>query len=257
MDFPTETKIVKPKIFSIEWIVRKLFGKKIDYVLSILQISLEGWYYSALAKQLRHSKIDFAPFGNYYEFGVGGGRALIFYLSALRSFCNDNKIDSKEFHAFAFDTFEGLPEIEDKIDEHTAWKKGWFAYSIENIKEKLKINGFDQNKYKVKFTKGEFKKSLTPELQEELKKYPPSIVTIDVDYYTSTKDVLDWLKPILQSGTLFYFDDIWAFHGNPNYGEIKAINEFNEKEDGFFTPFPQLGMAGNIYIYSKEKFEYT
>ena len=68
----------------------------------------------------------------------------------------------------------------------------------------------------VTYTKGYFKQSLTDALIEKLKAFPPSIVTIDVDYYTSTLESLRWLDRFIASGALIYFDDMWAFHGHPD-----------------------------------------
>ena len=35
------------------------------------------------------------------------------------------------------------------------------------------------------------------------------IVNVDCDLYTSSRDVLDWLDPHLNPGTLVYFDDLF------------------------------------------------
>jgi len=53
---------------------------------------------------------------------------------------------------------------------------------------------------------GFYEKSLTPELRDSLNKHGPSLVTMDSDFYTSTKTVLDWIRPMLVDGTFFMFD---------------------------------------------------
>ena len=40
---------------------------------------------------------------------------------------------------------------------------------------------------------------------------------------TSTLESLSWLDRFIASGALIYFDDMWAFHGHPEYGQIRAI----------------------------------
>lgn len=237
-------------------IAKKLLGP-LTFNLFRMRGGLKPWFYSALIYQFKKSKeYGTSPFGNYYEFGVGLGGSMLAYFQALKIFCDNRKMDTSKFQIFAFDTFEGLPESENPADKHPGWVKNRFACDIPQIKKRIQDYGVDLNKINTRFIKGNFETSLTATLRDEIKKFPPSIITIDVDYYTSTKTVLDWLEPILVSGTLFYFDDIWHFHGNPNYGELKAINEFNERIDGYLTSFPVLGMPGKVYIYSRKEFEY-
>jgi len=236
-------------------IAKKLFGDLL-YTMSPRHLGLNYWFYDAFNYQFRMLNEGCSPFGNYYEFGVGWGGTLLRYLQALKKFSVDKKVDPSKFQIFGFDTFEGLPESKIPEDKHPSWEKNKFSHDIKEIKEKISSIGIDLNKFNIRFIKGDFKNSLTTSFRNEIKKFPPSIVTIDVDYYSSTKIALDWLEPILMSGTLFYFDDLWSFHGNPNYGELKAINEFNEKFDGYLKPFPVLGLPGNAYIYSKKEFEY-
>ena len=218
--------------------------------------ALTRWFYAANNYQRKAKIISPTPFGTYYEFGVGWGGTLTNYFSGLEKFCNDFQEVPKNFQIFCFDSFEGLPPSENPADKHPDWVKGAMAHSIEEIKQKLKTNNFSKNFENIKFIKGYFDKTLTSSLRDELSSFPPEIVTVDVDLYSSTKIVLEWLRPFLMSGTLFYFDDIWAFHGNPNYGQLKAINEFNEMKNGLLTPFRHLGLQDQSYIYSNKIYEY-
>ena len=56
--------------------------------------------------------------------------------------------------------------------------------------------------------------------------------------------MIEWLRPILLSVTLLYFDDIWSFHENPNYSELATINKFNEAYEYQLIPFSLLGNVG-------------
>jgi hypothetical protein len=154
----------------------------------------------------------------YYEFGTGGGNTLQRALSVLREFDNT--------HVVLFDSFEGLPDASSPRDAHVGWKTGDFAFSEDYIRGIITKNEFPLER--VRFVKGFFEKSLTQELAEELKATPPAFVTVDVDYYSSTRTVLDWLAPLLVSGSTFYFDDLWSFDGHPEFGQLKALSEFNE-----------------------------
>ena len=216
---------------------------------------LESWYLNALNYQLRRSKLKTSPFGNYYEFGVGWGSTMSKYLRALAVFCRGKSLRMEDFRIFGFDSFEGLPSPRDARDSLISWPKGAFAVSEDTILERVRKEA--GGKALVRLVRGFFDESLTNGLRTELSRYPPSIVTVDVDYYSSAKTVLEWLRPILVSGVIFYFDDIWSFHGNPLYGELAAIQEFNDRNEGFLTPFPILGMTGYAYVYSKKDFEYV
>jgi hypothetical protein len=191
----------------------------------------------------------------YYEFGVGSGYTLINYVEALKTFCKDTGEDFYNYHIFLFDSFEGLPEKKDFRDSSPTWSKGSFAHDISEIKNLLVKAGVDLNRETVHFVKGYYEETLTPTTQERFKEHRPRIVTIDVDYYSSTKTVLDWLEPLLSSGTIFYFDDIWAFHGNPEFGELAAIKDFNGSEKGYLTPchiFSGGYLSDCCYMYSKK-----
>lgn len=216
---------------------------------------LEAFYLRALGKNLSDKNSDRGILGSYYEFGTGSKVVtLCEFLKAANKFYTSHK--SEKLKIFAFDSFEGLPAPAVKADQLLSWKKGEYAGSIEHVKNKI-----DNLKLKINpditYIKGVYEKTLDEALREKLKNFPPSIITIDVDYYSSTKTVLDWLVPILPSACIFYFDDIWAFAGNPNYGQIKAINEFNvDKKNGTLTPYPILGYASQTFIYSRPEFEY-
>lgn len=184
---------------------------------------------------------------------MGSGTYLCQYIKALKAFCRSRREDIYLYHIFGFDSFEGLPEKKSEKDNCQRWRKGLFSYSLFDVEQKVKKQGIDLERHTVHFVKGFFEKTLTPSLRKALRNSPPSVVTVDVDYYSSTKTVLEWLRPILRSGTLFYFDDIWSFGGNPNYGQLAAIKEFNEVGEGRLTPYPLLGKINYVFIYSERK----
>jgi hypothetical protein len=221
--------------------------------------SLESWFYLALEMREIEGKRGQGPFGNYYEFGVGGGRTLMAYIKALNLFCRAKRArDFYKFHIFGFDSFEGLPEKRSFRDDNPSiWWKGAFSHSVQEIEEKIHRYGVDLKHGNIRFIKGFFEDTLTSELRDNLKEFTPAIVTVDVDYYSSAKTVLEWLRPFVSSGTLFYFDNIWNFHGHPEYGELYAINEFNKIGDGQLVSFPVLGKATNAYIFSRKELEYV
>jgi hypothetical protein len=220
--------------------------------------SLATWFLRALRAQDHQARAGWgAPNAVYYEFGIGRGRTMMRFLKALKLYCRLEGIDPYSYSIFGFDSFEGLPAKESARDDHPGWYQRQFDYSVEDITRRV-ASQLDLTKGTVRFIKGFFKDSLTAELAAELSSRPPSIVTIDVDYYSSTKTVLEWLMRILPSGCLFYFDDLWAFYGHPEMGEIGAINEFNRAGAGYLVPYEELGttVGGRTYVFVRKDFEY-
>ena len=63
------------------------------------------------------------------------------------------------------------------------------------------------------------------------KRLPKSVgfVHIDVDLYSSTVTVLDFIKKFLVPGTVILFDDWYCFAPGREMGERKALSEFLKK----------------------------
>jgi hypothetical protein len=189
---------------------------------------------------------------NYYEFGTGWGDSLRKYLSAVRSYCRAADKDDLGFNVVVFDSFEGLPESVAEADRNPNWSKGVYAYRLDHITRLVHRSGF---RGKFRPVKGFFGDSLTNELRNELKVIPPSIVNIDVDYYSSAATVLGFLGPILQNGTILYFDDIYDFFGSPKKGELRAIAEFTASNAVSLTPYYLHGISylfGKTFIFSRD-----
>ena len=160
--------------------------------------------------------------GNYYEFGCFGGVSLIMCGQLIKYYSIFYK-EFKDIKIFAFDSFEGLPENQKGDPKDPVWKKGEFYGSLEQVKRNVaeyRINN-------IEYIKGFYENSLTEELAEKMKECPPSIIYIDVDMYSSTITVLNWIDKIALPGTIIYFDDVWGTGNHPESGEQKAIIEYN------------------------------
>ena len=209
-----------------------------------------------LEKMIKMKNRAPSPLGSYYEFGTGWGATLAAFMLAAEQVASKNKLDAHNFRVFAFDSFEGLPPSSHPADRHSSWSAGAMSNSVEVIRQKMDTHAFAK-RVSARYIKGYFEQSLTEALSEQLKLFPPSIVTIDVDYYTSTLESLLWIDRFIASGALIYFDDIWAFHGHPDYGQVRAIRDFgSHNTSGILTPFDTFGEAGKCFIYCRKSFEY-
>ncbi len=167
--------------------------------------------------------------GNYFEFGVYEGDSTIAFYNALKKLKIEN---SMKF--YLFDSFVGLPDKDNPKDNNQNWSKGMFTVNgVDNFKKIIKEKGLDPNR--LNLVDGFYEKSLKG-LSIKAK---PGIVNIDCDYYSSTVTVLNYLKDIVNQGTLIYFDDLNSFFGSPNKGMLSAIMEFNNNNKHIgYSPCP-------------------
>ena len=153
----------------------------------------------------------------FFEFGCHSGRT---FSTAINS---SKYLNLFPFKAYAFDSFEGLPETNEKLDGY--FESGTFCTSradfVDIVRKKTGLVIADDQ-----IIEGYYNKSLTIDLRKNLPKI--GVVHIDVDLYSSTKDILKFTKPLLVNGSVILFDDWYCFKpGIKNsYGEHKAVNEF-------------------------------
>jgi hypothetical protein len=187
------------------------------------------------------------------EFGCSNGTLT---RRALHFVDVEGGADADVFY-FAFDTFEGLPEGDDKTDFRFAsvdnriggnWAAGSFAADFKTLDNSLKAAGHTN----YRLVKGLFGDSLTGSVLEEISKRPPFLIVVDCDYYTSTKEIFEKIFPVIKSGTIFYFDDTHLNYYSTMTGELKAIQEVN---DGVFgegyelVEAHKLGMLGRRFYH--------
>ena len=153
----------------------------------------------------------------YFEFGCHSGRTF----SAAVNGAKYLKMNNCEF--FAFDSFKGLPEIDEAQDG--IFKAGEFSTSKKDFIKIIKKN----TNLKIDndhIIEGFYESSLTDDLQSKMPKI--GMLHVDVDLYSSTKDLLKFVKPLLVNGSVIFFDDWYCFKPGieHSYGEQKAVHEF-------------------------------
>jgi len=131
----------------------------------------------------------------YLEFGVYRGWSMRIWSRLLRN---------PRSNLNGFDSFEGLPESWD-----ISYEKGHYAMdgAVPVIEDS-----------RVSFFKGWFSETLP---QYVLPPHERLFVNFDADLYSSTKTVLDFLKPYISVGTYLYFDEFQV-----RDHESKAFDEF-------------------------------
>ncbi len=187
---------------------------------------------------LKENQVD----GDYHEYGCH--KAVTFRMALADA--HRKGIDSMRF--YAFDSFEGLPEPKGIDRFHLHWKRGALTTSESHFMRLVRKQGKLVNR--VETVKGFYNESLTPALQKSFQEKGRKIAFafVDCDLYESTVDVLKFIDPLLQPGSVVYFDDFFHFQGDPARGEQKAIGEWLEKSRWKLNPHLQAGWFGKSFI---------
>lgn len=160
------------------------------------------------------------------EFGTADGYAFTKKLYAAKYL----KISDRVV-CHGFDTFEGLPQVDDVADRSLVsgddWEAGTYKGRYENLNE------YCASKYdNYELHRGLFEDTLTPEFLETLLYHKPALIWIDCDYYTSTKSIFDKLLPYIPTGCVIYFDDIYYNYNSRFTGEMRIVHEVNTGQFG-------------------------
>jgi O-methyltransferase len=151
----------------------------------------------------------------YFEFGCHSGRTFSAAVRAARYL----KMKNAQF--FAFDSFQGLPETSHAEDGY--FKSGTFSTGVDEFHRLVRrLSGLSLDRKNI--IEGFYEKSLTAQLQSNMPK--AGVIHIDVDLYSSTVEVLKFIKPLMVVGTVLVFDDWYCFPPGTNKGEARALKEF-------------------------------
>ena len=170
------------------------------------------------AFHLAHS--SFPKGGTCLEFGVFKGGTFCYQAEQIKLKYCDSKL-------IGFDSWMGLPKETRGIWRPDKHKEGRFMIGKEVVLERLKGLGLEGDE-RFSLVDGFYCDSLTPLLARSFSNL--IFVNIDVDLHSSTLEVLDFIKPLLQVGTVLYWDD-WK-EGQPSrkesWGEHLAWAEWSQ-----------------------------
>ena len=205
--------------------------------------------------------------GDYMEFGVYRGAT---FAANYHIFCEifearirqDNGGEDLEENAnhrqaiwdsmrfFAFDSFEGLPELTVEDAESTDFTAGQYACSVDQFMQNMKRRSVPTER--VIPVKGWFENSCNTQTLGEHGIHKAAVVFIDCDIYSATKTVLEFVGPLLQDGSVLIFDDWFSYRGHPGRGEQRAFYEWSSSKeiaDRFhFTEYHKDSWKRNSFI---------
>jgi hypothetical protein len=208
-----------------------LFGKfhhKVEFDLVVRQ---------QLAFSILHAARQAATRGlrkiSVVEFGVASGTGLL-NMCAIAS--EVMRTTGVMIEIYGFDAATGMPPPIDHRDHPEHWQQGDFPMDVHRLSNALPdfahlIIG------DVKDTIPGFLSTLSPDA-------PLAFVSLDLDYYSSTKSALDLFKgpaELYAAAVVVYLDDIVEESTNPWCGELLAVREFNDENTlRKISPFPAL-----------------
>ncbi|OGZ99934.1 MAG: hypothetical protein A3C07_02795 [Candidatus Sungbacteria bacterium RIFCSPHIGHO2_02_FULL_47_11] len=179
--------------------------------------------------------------GDYFEFGVHAGKTFIAAFHASRRYF------SAKIHFYAFDSFEGLPEPNTPRNEFEAFTKGQWTCSKETFKKNLKKKRVDLSR--VHIVAGWYRDTLNDRTRAEFPAKKAAVIYVDCDLYESAVEVLNFIVPYLEHGTLLLFDDWFAYRGDPNRGEQRAFREWLVwNPEISVVEYHKFGWSGNSFI---------
>lgn len=174
------------------------------------------------------------------EFGVGWGGTFKWYAEQI-------KLNFPDTVLIGFDSWQGLPPEEKGVWFPERHNVGAFSFSKNVVLAKLKELGLE-NDDRFKFVDGFYSESLTPEIRSTINNV--IFINIDVDLYTSTISVLDFVKPLLQKNTILYFDD-WKDPKDKHdgeWGEHLAWKVWSEKNPEIIYETMEINKYNQRYI---------
>jgi len=180
--------------------------------------------------------------GDYLEFGCHRCRTFRMALTEARK----HNLQGMKF--WAFDSFEGLPDLEHESSVEI-WKKGALATAVEDFMRMVSEHGIYTDR--VHTVKGYYSVSLTADLHKSFvdQGRKAALVTVDCDLYESAVPVLKFIDDFLQEGTIIYMDDLFAgFKGSPMKGIARAFLEYQQKTKWRFIRHLDIGWWGRSYL---------
>lgn len=161
------------------------------------------------------------------EFGTSDGYAFTKMLYATRYLRVDDRVV-----VHTFDSFEGMPAPADARDHDIVAGETWVPGQFRGRYEELER--YCRSRYRnYRIHKGWFEDTLTDALLAQIRAWPPILVWVDCDYYSSARTVFERLLFVLPNGCVCYFDELEQLNfGSRFTGEARLVHEINQGRFG-------------------------
>lgn len=157
------------------------------------------------------------------EFGVAAGAGLMNICHVAERV---TRLTGVDFKIVGFDTGRGMPAPESYKDHPDLYAQGDFPMNFDALSRRLPTN--------AQLVIGEIRTTLMTFLRQSTRQSPIAFVSIDVDYYSSTREafrVFDGDPSLYLPRVQIYLDDLEDMAHNSWCGELLAVNEFNSQHE--------------------------
>src|SRR6185437_3245550 len=214
----------------------------IDLPRRVLREALFAFYrYDHVYAVLKEFRAAFAGRGSILEFGTSDGYSFAKLLYATRYLRLEDRIA-----VHTFDSFEGMPPPADDRDREWTTGDNWVSGQFRGRYEALTAWCEARRYRNAHVHRGYFEQSIDQAFLDSLEAWPPILVWIDCDYYSSTRTVLERLLDRLPNGCVLYFDEFDNLNfGSRLTGEARIVHEINTGcfgENIELVPDPRLGL---------------
>jgi O-methyltransferase len=180
-------------------------------------------------------------FGDYLEFGVSRGTSLACVDRVFR------QEGLQDVRLIGFDSFEGLPPG----SEYEGWAPGDFMSTVAANRRYLRNQGTDLDR--TTLVKGWFSETLTAATRRRLNLQKVSLVMIDSDIYSASKEALNFVEPHLAQQAVIIFDDWGSRSVLDKIGQQEAFNEFLAEHQGLTAePLPGYIEQSRVFLVRRE-----
>jgi hypothetical protein len=181
-------------------------------------------------------------FGDYLEFGVSRGTSIVCMARALSA------AGLKKVRLIGFDSFLGMPPEA----ATQGWLPGQYFSSIRATQAHLISEGVDLDR--VELVKGWFKDSLNDRTVQSLDLQKASLVMVDCDIYTASKEALWFVGPLIEDEAVIIFDD-WGWRSDSGQiGQREAYAEFLDAFPQFTSkPLPAYRPEARIFRITRQE----
>jgi O-methyltransferase len=182
----------------------------------------------ALKMAFWHLAVDQVE-GAYVEFGVASGNSMRSAEVAERTAHSKSLgVGRVRRELVGFDTFASFSSTS-PADRHATWQGENFSVPIGRVEKR-----FSRSRGRVRFHSVDCSKLGTyADTYGSINKYVEAdkvaLVLFDMDLGEPTEKALGWVLPKLQTGTIIFFDEFFAFRGDPALGEARAWSLFLEQ----------------------------
>lgn len=180
--------------------------------------------------------------GDYFEFGCHRARTFRLALTEAR------RQNIADMRFLAFDSFAGFPKA-DSDSSVDQWKPGALHTTEEEFRKIVSEHGLFVSA--IETIKGDYARSLTPELRDRLlsRDRRAAMITVDCDLYESARHVFRFIGPFIADGTVIYVRGVFSgYKGSPRRTVARAFDECRAGLGFEFADFNDLGWLGRSYV---------